>query len=98
MKKSCLYFLLFFWVFAIVAPAIITIIGDNTVIIVSNLNEEENQNSVNKYVAEKHILYNNTEDIFSSLVNNKKVAHSRYLLGSSNYILDINLPPPEFLS
>ena len=80
------------------APAIITIVGDNTVIVVSNLNEEENQNSVNKYVAEKHILNNNTEDFFSSFLNKKKVAHSRYLLGSSNYILDINLPPPELFS
>jgi hypothetical protein len=72
-------------------------VSDQTVFVSSNLNEEENQNSSIKYNGEKQIVYSNIESLFSILLNNKKVAHSIYLLGSSNYTLDIILPPPEYL-
>ena len=95
-KRHLLFVLLSVWIFAIVAPPIISLLcEDGKSIITVNLNEEEQQEQGKKSIDEKLVVKGNSSD-FSFLYRLQySTLYDFYLLGKSDYASEIFLPPPE---
>lgn len=93
------FILLSVWLFAIFAPPIISLAcekGDSFIAL--NLNEEEKHEQGKKDIDEQLIVEQSTTTDFSlhaRLWNSASFTHS--LLGNSDYLTEIILPPPEKL-
>jgi len=91
------YTLLSFWLFVLACPTIITFLDNDIKIVVTNLNEEENQEQqLGKKIKEvaKYIAY----DFYTSsyLIAQKNLTYvDCSLLQNSQYAAKIILPPPE---
>ena len=84
------------WLFAIFAPPIISVLGeDGTSIITLNLNEEEQQEQGKKTLDEKQVVVRTSTSllVLSRLQNTH--LYDFYLLGNSDHSSEIVLPPPE---
>ncbi len=87
--------LLSLWLFAIVAPSVITLIDVDNPVLVTNLNEEEHQESGKKSQLEEKILNNGRFD-FSLIAQSKKSMLGHYhSSGPIEHTIEILLPPPE---
>lgn len=83
------------WLFAIVAPSIITLCDVENPVIVTNLNEEEQQETGKKSQAEEKIVNSGISD-FSLIAQSKKsFIGDFYSLKHIDFTLEILLPPPE---
>ena len=98
MKDFVRILLLFLWLFAIVAPSALTLLTDvDNIMVVSNLNEEEQQEAGKKTQSEEKIA-NDTIVNFSLISqSNKSVISHYYWIEHSNYTSEILLPPPEII-
>ncbi|MCG2459354.1 hypothetical protein K8352_01175 [Flavobacteriaceae bacterium F89] len=88
--------LLFLWVFAIVAPTVITLVERNPKSVVMNtLNEEEHQNQGKKVVGEKEIAFDSFN--YQSLLafQNGKISCEISSKRLMDRALEILLPPPR---
>ena len=94
-KTRVLFILSGLWLFAIVAPSVIILADNDRTIVVSNLNEEEQQEKGKKDVDEKelfdkslsgYLLVSNSDDCSN---------YAFYPVNCPGSILDIILPPPE---
>lgn len=96
MLRSTIFItLLSIWLFAIFAPPIISLMNnDGKTIITINLNEEEQSEQGKKNVAEKKIVYDNTNFYFLAQLRNHSL-NDFYLLANFDHTLEIILPPPE---
>ena len=95
-RQNILLTLLFVWIFAILAPPVISLLSDegNTVISI-NLNEEEQQEQGKKNQGEEKIVKENTTDFsFLFTVKKGKMGNS-YVMAHTDHTVEILLPPPE---
>ena len=96
MRNQILVGFLSLWVFSILAPSVITLAsnGEETLMILCHNEEEQQETGKKDSVEEKIIpeykdpnsLTHHTEDI---------VPGDKYTQHSSNYVVEIHLPPPE---
>lgn len=83
------------WLFAIVAPSVIALMNVESQIIVTNLNEEEQQESGKKTPDEEKIVNNSIYD-FSLIAQSKKSVMGDYHpLSHLEHTIEILLHPPE---
>lgn len=90
-----LFMLLGLWLFAIAAPSVITLIDVDKPVVVSNLNEEEQQEQGKKSLDEKKVVDNGLSNFSLLLFWQDAVSCNAYLLGTSDFRCEIVLPPPE---
>lgn len=95
MKIFARTLMLSIWLFGILMPSVVTLTGDDSVIVI-NLNEEEQQEGTKKIQAEEDII-NDKPYNFSSLMAQSKTwtAGTHNSLGPNDFNLEILLPPPE---
>ena len=96
MRNLILTGLLSLWIFSILAPSIITIYhgGDETLMILCH-NEEEQQESGKKDSVEEKIVSEEKEQKLIINLFDEMVPDDKNTEHSSNYIVEIHLPPPE---
>lgn len=94
-KSRMLFMLLGLWLFAIAAPSVITLIDVDKPVVVTNLNEEEQQEQGKKSIDEKKVV--DTDSYCFSLLSywQDAVSCNGYLMGTSDFRSEIILPPPE---
>ncbi|MGB7396160.1 MAG: hypothetical protein WA913_17390 [Pricia sp.] len=94
-KTRMLFTLSALWLFAIVAPSVITLVDRDQTIVVSNLNEEEQQEQGKKNVDEKEIVDKGFSEyaLFSNSGSSQNFAFCPF--SCIDTTLDIVLPPPE---
>lgn len=95
-RQNILLTLLFVWIFAILAPPVISLINDDgNAVITINLNEEEQQEQGKKSQDEEKIVKENAVDL-SFLANVKKgKTDNFYVMSLTDHTVEILLPPPE---
>ncbi|MGB5553690.1 MAG: hypothetical protein WBM83_03450 [Flavobacteriaceae bacterium] len=97
MKTFARLVLLLLWLFAIVAPSVITIMDVDNPVIVTNLNEEEQQETSKKSPVEEKVLHGHTCD-FSIIAQSKKsVRGNHHPISHVDHTQEILLPPPEHI-
>lgn len=90
--------ILLLWLFAVTAPSIITLCDIDNPIVVTNLNEEEQQESGKKSMGEEKFVKENFLD-FTLIPLTKKLSVNNFLiLRSFNLSFEILSPPPEHLA
>jgi hypothetical protein len=98
LNKVAIVFLSLSMSMAIMAPSLINLLDlDATSIALVELTEEETPQKHKKQLEENKIVHRlfAAEGFIFSEKRNK--AFQYYKEGSTNYILEINLPPPEYL-
>ncbi|MRI01352.1 hypothetical protein GH721_12490 [Kriegella sp. EG-1] len=98
MKVFSRYLLLFLWLFAITAPSIVTLLDTDNPIIISNLNEEEQQEVIKKSSLEEKILNNGYFGLSLITLSDQSDIADYYTLRFIDFTLEILLPPPEHIS
>tara|TARA_R110002051_G_scaffold71624_5_gene129424 strand:+ start:64157 stop:64450 length:294 start_codon:yes stop_codon:yes gene_type:complete len=96
MKHIARITLLFLWLFAITAPSIITLCDIENPIVVSNLNEEE-QESGKKSMGEEKFVKENFIDFSMLAYSNNSNNRNYYIIGCFDFALEVISPPPEQL-
>ena len=95
MKMFARKLMLSIWLFGIVMPSVVSLTGDDQVIVV-NLNEEEQQEAAKKIQAEKDIINDKPRHFFSLQAQSKTwMTGIHKSLGDNDFNLEILLPPPE---
>lgn len=97
MKYFTRTMLLTIWLFVIVAPSVISLLDVHNPVLVTSLNEEEQQEYGKQAKAEEKIIHDICYD-FSLALQPKKLLLGDY--ASTNHIehiIEILLPPPEFI-
>ena len=96
-KSFIVVFLSTIWITGIIAPPVLQLIDDNTVIISLNMNEEEPQEQGKKDPVEEFILGNlmGVNDFY--LFSYSDLAGDSASSFSNSYYGEIQLPPPEGL-
>ncbi|WP_273273200.1 hypothetical protein [Maribacter polysiphoniae] len=98
-RLNILIVLLSVWIFAILAPPIITLLNDEGNAVISiNITEEEQQEQGKKNLGEKLILENNSPSAYLLAHLQNLGFHDFYLLGHYDRNSEIVLPPPEPIS
>ncbi len=97
MKKFVRITLLLLWLFAIVAPSVITICDVDNPVVVTNLNEEEQQETGKKANGEEKFVNNGLLDF--SLLSQSMESSIRFyhITGYFDYTLEIVPPPPKHI-
>ena len=86
------------WLFAIVAPSVITLANNGENIIISlNLNEEEQQEQSKKDDKEEKILLENCVAQVQLSPHEKSPYLEIEKINSSTHSIEIPLPPPELI-
>ncbi|SIS39559.1 hypothetical protein SAMN05421766_101461 [Zobellia uliginosa] len=98
MKDFGRFLLLSLWLFAIVAPSVITLLDVDNPIMVTNLNEEEQQEMGKKSPLEEKIVNENYFDFSLIAQSEQSVMGHYHLMGYIDFTIEILLPPPEHLS
>lgn len=97
MKTFARTVLLSLWLFAIVAPSVITLMDVDNPVIVTNLNEEEQQETSKKSPVEEKMLHGQPCD-FSVIAQSKKsFKGNHHAIIHSNHTSEILVPPPEHI-
>ncbi|APQ17179.1 hypothetical protein [Maribacter hydrothermalis] len=98
MKNIARITLLILWLFALSAPSVITIFNINDTIVLTNLNEEEQQESVKKSIGEEKFVKENYLN-FSLIASYKNLIQSSFqVVDNSILSLDVVSPPPKYIS
>ncbi len=96
--KSIFHLILsFILAFAILAPSIITLVGNGEKILIMDFAEEENNKEVKKEISEKDFFYYRDYISTSSNYKEKSIVSSACLEGDYLHSIDIFLPPPEYI-
>lgn len=90
--------ILLLWLFAVTAPSIITLCDIDNPIVVTNLNEEEQQESGKKSMGEEKFVKENFLDFTLIPLTKKLLVNNFLILGSFNLSFEILSPPPEHLA
>lgn len=90
--------ILLLWLFAVTAPSIITLCDIDNPIVVTNLNEEEQQESGKKSMGEEKFVKENFLDFTLIPLTKKLLVNNFLILGSFNLSFEILSPPPELLA
>lgn len=94
-KSRMLFILLGLWLFAIAAPSVITLIDVDKPVVVSNLNEEEQQEQGKKSGDEKKVVHDDLSDFSLRSKLGNRGNFKFYRVKSLDTSLEIILPPPE---
>lgn len=95
MKMLARKLLFLVWILGILMPSVVTLAGDNQIIIV-NLNEEEQQEHAKKIQVEEDIINTNPGVLFSLIAQSKRwISLIHKSLIHNDFNLEILLPPPE---
>ncbi len=98
MRKAVLITLLGIWLFAVFAPpALVLLGGDSETFVSYNLSDEEKQEQEKKDSSEEKLLPNILNGHLTQLFQKKSLSSDNYLLGNSNHLPEIPLPPPEHI-
>lgn len=95
MKDFARITLLLLWLFAIIAPSAITLMDIDNPIVVTNLNEEEQQEYGKKTQAEEKFVNEVTSDFSLIAQSQKSIMGDFHPMAYIDYTLEILLPPPE---
>ncbi|MEO9890881.1 hypothetical protein [Aurantibacter sp.] len=98
MKVFSRFLLLFLWLFAITAPSIITLLDTDNPIIITNLNEEEQQEVIKKSSLEEKMLNDGYFNFSLITLSDQSDKTDYYTLRFVDFTLEILLPPPEHIS
>ena len=86
------------WLFAIVAPSVITLVNKGESILISlNLNEKEQQEQSKKDDKEEKILLENWLAQVQLSLHEKSPYLEMEKINSSTHSIEIPLPPPELM-
>lgn len=95
MKSIARITLLLFWLFAITAPSIVTLCNSDNPIVVTNLNEEEHQESGKKLLGEEKFGKENSMDFSLIAIYENLINANLQILRYSGLSLDVLSPPPK---
>lgn len=95
MKDLARIILLFLWLFAIVAPSIITLCDFDNHITITNLNEEEQQESGKKNIGEEKFVKENILDFSLIALYQNSTSANFNDMESFDLLLEVLYPPPE---
>ena len=98
MKDLVRIILLFLWLFAIAAPSIITLMGVDKSVVLTNINEEEQQEFGKKSQAEEKMVKDNTFKFSLEILHQNSIVDAYRPISYKAYILEILSPPPELHS
>lgn len=98
MKYYALLILFTLWLFAIVAPSVITLMDVDNPILVTSLNEEEQQKSGKKSPSEEKIISEGHFDFSLIAQSRRAILGDYYPIGHIDHTIEILLPPPEQIS
>ena len=87
--------LLGLWLFAIMAPSVITLADVDKPLVVSNLTEEEQQEQGKNSLDEKKVLNDGLSGLSLLSLWQESALFNPYLLKDSDHNAEIILPPPE---
>lgn len=97
MKNIARITLLTFWLFAITAPSLVTLCDVENAVVLTNLNEEEQQETGKKSVGEEKFVNDHLFD-YSVLKHYKESEISDFhLFGTIDNFLEVVSPPPEHI-
>jgi hypothetical protein len=94
MRSRIVLGLLFFWLFALITPSVVTIIEKNQSTFVFNLNEEEQKETSSSASDLKHFTRQSQFSILLTIEATKR-SGAYFLLTFPNPNREIILPPPE---
>ena len=98
-RHFILFTLIFLWIFAIVAPTVITLVDRNPKsVVISTLNEEEHQKQGKKDVGEKEIAFESFRNQGLFAFQNKKNPCESATVWPMDRALEILVPPPQYLN
>ncbi len=89
--------LLIFWLFAITAPSIITLCDVENPIVITNLNEEEQESGKKSLGEEKFVNENFIDFSFISIYENSVIGNNN-IIGYLDLYLEVFSPPPDYIS
>ena len=95
MKNVARITLMILWLFAIIAPSIITLCDVDNPIVVSNLNEEEQQETAKKSIAEEKFVKENILNFSLIALDKKSTVGNFHVMGTFNLSFEVLSPPPE---
>ena len=97
MKYIARITLLLLWLFAVTAPSIITLCDVDNPIVVTNLNEEEQQESGKKSMGEEKFVKENLLDFSLIAIYENSIKPNHHIIGYFDLSLEVLSPPPEHL-
>lgn len=95
MKQFARFTLLFLWLFAIVAPSVATLCNPEKPIVVTNLNEEEQQESGKKSFCEEKFVKENFLNFSLICFIDKSKTNDYQGMACFDHTLEVLSPPPE---
>ena len=98
MKNIARTTLLILWLFALAAPSVITIFNIDDTIVMTNLNEEEQQESVKKSISEEKFVKENLLDFSLIAIYKNSIQSNFQIVDKSIISLDVLSPPPKNLA
>ncbi|MEQ9582332.1 MAG: hypothetical protein RIM68_09240 [Arenibacter sp.] len=98
MKVFARILLLSLWLFAIVAPSAITLMDIDNPVIVTNLNEEEQQETGKKSPLQEKFVNDSSSNFSLIALSQKSLLGVYHPIGHVNFTQKILLPPPEHIS
>jgi hypothetical protein len=97
MKSTLRFLLLAFWLFALTAPSVLTLLDSEKPLSVTNPNEGEQEEFALKCFDEQKLVNASFFDIFLLSSSEKKQSINDDFFICLDYTLEIILPPPEYL-
>jgi hypothetical protein len=98
MKVFARTLLLSLWLFAIVAPSAFTLLDIDNPVIVTNLNEEEQQETGKKSPLQEKFVNDGFNDYSLIALSQKSIMGVYHPMGHIDFTKKILLPPPEHIS
>ena len=89
--------LLLLWLFAVTAPSIITLCDVENPIVITNLNEEE-QESGKKSMGEEKFVKENLLDFSIAAIFENSIISNFSMIGYMDLSLEVPSPPPDYIS
>ncbi len=98
MKIFARFLLLALWLLAITAPSVITLLDVDNPVMITNLNEEEQQEAGKKSSLEEKFVKDNYFDYSLIALSEQSVMGDYHVMDYIDFTLEILLPPPEHIS
>lgn len=95
-RAKTIYALLAIWLFAIIAPSVITLVNEEERVYISFNQNEEEQEQGKKDDSEEKIVQESLEHADLSIHRTSKKFKSDNIGHSPAFFLEIPIPPPEY--
>ena len=97
MKFFARIILLLLWLFAVTAPSIITLCDVENPIVITNLNEEE-QETGKKSMGEEKFVKESLLDFSIAAIFENSIISNFSMIGYIDLSLEVPSPPPDYIS